>query len=234
MKSSRAVVLAFGATQITLYAGAIYGWPSLRLLLQDDGMYADQTDKDRALSFALVFAVGSAFAQAARLPIGFFLDLVSPRASSSLALFCTSLGAVLFALSDPDRDLLIPALSFIGFGGAGIQLSVQPLARLVPGHESVVVLISSGLFNLSTLMFLLFYFAADGTSVTRAQLFWAYAALALLFLALVVVLPPPNEPEKASVVASDASDASDASEFESSTFSHSSSSSSSSSSPSEL
>ena len=163
-------LFAFGST--SLVAGVVYGWPSLRRQLLEDG--STLTEKQ----FGVVYTVGSWSVQGSRFFTGVARDRYGTRTVACASLVCSLCGAIGIGLADASS---VPALGtslFIMGLGAGCQLVVQPVGSLFPGASNAIISSLSGSFQISGLVFLAL---TSLPSMTRRQAFLSYAGLVAMF-----------------------------------------------------
>ena len=159
-------LFAFGST--SLVAGVVYGWPSLRRQLVEDG--STLTEKQ----FGAVYTAGSWSVQGSRFFTGVARDRYGTRTVACVSLVCSMCGAIGIALADASS---VPALGtslFVMGLGAGCQLVVQPVGSLFPGASNAIISSLSGSFQISGLVFLAL---TSLPSMTRRQAFLSFAGL---------------------------------------------------------
>ena len=141
--------------------GTIYGWPSMRAILKRDSILLGPCSVNgepcdgQERSFSFIYTAGTWANQGGRFVIGIALDRLGPRRTATTCALLFACGASVFGLSET-----VPALAagmvLIGFGGAGVQLSVQSVSALFPEHKSLVMASLSGAFQLSSGVWLVF------------------------------------------------------------------------------
>jgi MFS family permease len=195
--TNRWVLYAYALVGVSLTAGAVYGWPSLRQALRtEDDNNAASTD---APAWASETALGAAFTAGAwssnglRFVTGMARDRWGTGAVLATCYVAAALGAVGIALASTPRTMGV-ALFCQGIG-SGVQLCVQPyVANLFPKYSGAVLASFSGAFQVSGLA----YLVVTKTFASRQTGFCVYAA-AILACALVglVLLPPTRGPAAA-------------------------------------
>ena len=183
----------------TLTSGTAFGWPSLKLILEDEGVMRDACPGSNAtftadctarqLNFTTIYMGGFFSLLASRLVFGIALDYVGPRWSSCVGIIMVLAGAVCLALGD-SLGPLFAGFALIGFGGPGLHVSAFHVSNLFPAQKRRGVISSfSGAFGLSGVLFVPFRLLYVG-GVTRAAIFIGWAvAVAVIFV--VVFLSQP-------------------------------------------
>lgn len=151
----RCLLLLVAIFQILAFGGAVYGWPSLRLVFERCGVLADRCRgndcSERDLAFGLAFTFGSMSVQGGRVFIGIFLDAFGPRVTVAACCLAVSSSYLLFTavLDGAGLPALCAAMAFCGMG-SGCQMGVQSVSELFPGRKFLVLGLLSMAFQVST------------------------------------------------------------------------------------
>jgi LAT3 family solute carrier family 43 protein 3 len=190
LRQNRWVLYAYALVGVSLTAGAVYGWPSLRQALRTED--EDNDALQEAPSWASERELGAAFTAGAwssnglRFVTGMARDRWGTGAVLATCYVAAALGAVGIAFSTTPWTM---GAALLAQGiGAGVQLCVQPcVAHLFPKYSGAVLASFSGAFQVSGLA----YLVVTKTFSSRQTGFCVYAA-AILACALVglVLLPP--------------------------------------------
>lgn len=175
VRVSRWVYAAVSLAQMLTLAGAIFGWPSMSLMLVDAGLFAEGCPADvapgvacasQATTISLLFTVASVCVFVAPLPTGIFADYAGPRRALILM---TSLSALGFALLVVSLRAGVPRLLFAAFGALGastaMNLPLYSVANAFPGHEGMVMSLLNGAFDASSIVFVVFAAVVSATGV---------------------------------------------------------------------
>ena len=183
----------------TLTSGTAFGWPSLKLILEDEGVMRDACPGSNAtftadctarqLNFTTIYMGGFFSLLASRLVFGIALDYVGPRWASCVGIGMVLAGAVCLALGDSLAPLFA-GFALIGFGGPGLHVSAFHVSNLFPAQKRRGVISSfSGAFGLSGVLFVPFRLLYVG-GVTRAAIFIGWAVAVAVIFAVVLLSQP--------------------------------------------
>lgn len=192
-----------------LFAGVIWGWAPLLLMLQEEQQYAELCDFDdvdvassartcvaQENQLNLVYAVAVVVMCAMSLPIGLFLDSAGPKVTSAFAGLFTVTGMLLLAFADSQHfDVFLPAYTLLGFGGSLTLLSSFPVSFAVVEYQTAILAAVNCLFDGSCAVFLVLYAIRANVDVTRQQLLCALSVVAGVNYVALVVLWHVNEHE---------------------------------------
>ena len=199
-------------------SGAVFGFSSLRPILEDSGVFDDLCLSDKAgqtgsdcqqqnLELALMFTLASTAVNTASFPVGFFLDRFGPRATMASGSTIFAVGCALFSaarqLSD---DLYILAYMMLAVGGTGVFLSTLHLSCAFPRYSNFIMAAMTSSFDISTIVFFIFnqiYFderniasnspASSASTLKRigvSELFVIYLIVpALAFICALTLMP---------------------------------------------
>ena len=177
----RRCLFAFAILCTTLMSGLVYGWPALRrhlLTVESSALNEKQ--------LGAIFTIGAWSSQGGR----FFAGLARDRYGTRMTAFCFGISAALGVLGlafAKDVTMLAVSLFLVGLG-SGVQLCLQPVARLFPQNSANVLFILTGAFLTSGLMFLVLTSASN----SRKASFLGYATV-LFGLGIVILVVLPKE-----------------------------------------
>mmetsp|Transcript_15135 Transcript_15135/g.22651 ORF Transcript_15135/g.22651 Transcript_15135/m.22651 type:complete len:505 (+) Transcript_15135:208-1722(+) len=175
-------LVLFAFLTISLASGLVYGWPTLRRLLVEEG--TAMTEKD----LGGIFTLGSWCTQGGRFLSGISRDrLCGTRITAALCLLAAAMGCTGLAFADKDDKFALSISLFLVGIGSGSQLCLQPVAGMFDKSVQGTILASfSGAFQISGLVFLVL---SKITSDRKKSI--GYFSLVLLVLVIVAlrVLP---------------------------------------------
>jgi len=179
-----------------LFSGIIFGWASLQLLFEEDGVYrglcpagTSPRCASRIARLVLLYTLGSTANVLGGTPSGFLVDWAGPRVCNVLCGTAVSCSLLLMGISQEGGiDAFGVGSVLMGFGGALVLMTSIPVAFVVPEARRPLVLTSINcLFDASSVVFLLVYQLFARAGLSRRVILVGYAALcAVLHLALVV------------------------------------------------
>lgn len=183
-------------TGTVMFAGTIYGFASLQLMLEREGALhaqcgthaSEKACADQLSDFALVFSIGSSLQTFSSLIVGYGIDVYGPRHCLTLAGFMMSAGILLFASADLDSLYqYVAAICFTAVGANIVYLSSFTVSFVVDSSFMATYnTVNSCLFDTSSVMFFLFYMANLHLGYTFKQIFVAYFVLAVfVFIGLI-------------------------------------------------
>ena len=143
-------LVLFAFLTISLASGLVYGWPTLRRLLVEEG--TSMTEKD----LGGIFTVGSWCTQGGRFLSGISRDrFCGTRITTALCLLAAAMGCTGLAFADKDDKVALYVSFFLVGFASGSQLCLQPVAGLFDKSVQGTILASfSGAFQISGLVFL--------------------------------------------------------------------------------
>eukprot|EP00160_Parvularia_atlantis_P002554 Unigene12121_Nuclearia_a/m.36853 Unigene12121_Nuclearia_a/g.36853 ORF Unigene12121_Nuclearia_a/g.36853 Unigene12121_Nuclearia_a/m.36853 type:complete len:416 (-) Unigene12121_Nuclearia_a:347-1594(-) len=211
MRPSRRVTvarLAVLAVFLLGTTGVIYGYPALKPVMVDEGVYgrlcANMSASDanaqtpctaQSLRLDLMFTVG-AMAPTVGIANGFLVDRLGARLMVLAGAIGLALSAVLFAFSDDaGLDAFIPSYAGLGIFGQVIMQSSMTLSSLMPERSGLILSFYNTAFDASAVVFVVLdaVYRGSGAPSLRA-LFVGYAAVpALLALCVYVIVPSSEE-----------------------------------------
>lgn len=184
-------LVVFQTLSNLLFFGCIFGYASLQLLFEEDGVFANLCSSDaeennpcdrQIQALLLVYTLGSSFQVFSSFPVGFILDFMGP-------VFCTVLGGTLIiagllciGLAHTDSiATFVTGSVLISLGGTVSFLTSFLLGFVVPPRRvSVVMTALNCAFDGSTCIFLFFYLIYHRLNVSRSALFIGYSIIAAL------------------------------------------------------
>lgn len=186
------VALAILCFQTILWAGLIFGWSSMAIILRADDVYACSPHElsqavvascpQQTLSLAIVYTTSQFFAVASSLPVGFLMDASNPETVCCFGLCLIIVGCVFVShISEPasSSSLIGPAFSLISAGGSATFFPTLRMSERFQGYESIVITLFNSLFDASAMVLpvvLIIY----SLGVSRRTIFIGLAILALL------------------------------------------------------
>jgi MFS family permease len=132
---TRIGLVFFGMLQICLAAGLIVGWAGIAgsMLGEQDGGAGLTLDETTQL-----YGVAAAVNYISPLGLGVMLDKYGPRVCSTFANTIVAIGCLIFALATQLSTFAV-GVSFIAFGGPGVQTSLMHLGNLFPSRRFFVM-----------------------------------------------------------------------------------------------
>ncbi|RLO02871.1 hypothetical protein DYB28_013637 [Aphanomyces astaci] len=190
-----------------LYAGLIFGWAPLLLLLQEEDQYGELCNhtstnvtvpatrcslQDSRLN--MVYAIASVAANLSSLPVGCMLDYFGPKYSILVAAVFEVSGLFLLGAADSKSfDVFILAYTLCATGGCITMMASYPASFLILSHQTVILAAISCLFDSSSVVLLGMYSLHSSFGFTRQQIFFAYGCMSIAMYGLLIVLWHANE-----------------------------------------
>ncbi|RHY10154.1 hypothetical protein DYB34_000180 [Aphanomyces astaci] len=190
-----------------LYAGLIFGWAPLLLLLQEEDQYGELCNhtstnvtvpatrcslQDSRLN--MVYAIASVAANLSSLPVGCMLDYFGPKYSILVAAVFEVSGLFLLGAADSKSfDVFILAYTLCATGGCITMMASYPASFLILSHQTVILAAISCLFDSSSVVLLGMYSLHSSFGFTRQQIFFVYGCMSIAMYGLLVVLWHANE-----------------------------------------
>ncbi|OQR82665.1 hypothetical protein ACHHYP_15682 [Achlya hypogyna] len=178
-----------------LFAGLIFGWAPLLLLLQEEDQYGEVcsardangrcADQDAKLN--LMYAIATFAVNVISLPVGTMLDFVGPKRAIMVAAALEIPGLLLLGMADSKSfDVFVPAYLLLAMGGCITMMASYPASFLILSHQTTILASISCLFDSSSAIFLVLYTIHATLGVSRQALFYGYGvASALVYVALI-------------------------------------------------
>ena len=140
MPEFRKVLVGLSVFVSICSTGCVFGWPGLREILEDEGVFSRHDAQERKARFTQIFTVGFFTLIGGRVAMGYLLDSRGPRTCSCVGLLFVAIGAFLFAFSDEDNfNAFAPGLAFMGLGGAGIHIANFNISNLFPPIKKSII-----------------------------------------------------------------------------------------------
>lgn len=176
--------------------GIVWGWGSLQLLLEEDGVYRSMCPAeaphctDRKDALLLLFNMGVVIGTYALLPLGILVDKAGPRASGTIAGILLATGFALLGYSeDGGLEAFRTGIVLIVIGGHLVQTNSFPLSHVVP--EACVPFVMTGIncfydASITVTWFLHQLYRSAGLS--RKSIFVGYSVFCLTAHAVMVTV----------------------------------------------
>ena len=180
-----------------LFAGTIYGFASLQLMLEAEGALHDQCNlpegdtkacAEQLADFSLVFTIGTSLQTFSSFIVGYAIDVYGPKLCLSVAGIMMSSSILLFASADLNSLWqYVTAITLSALSANVVYLSSFTVSFVVdPSFMSTYNTVNSCLFDTSSVMFFLFYLINLHLGCSFRQIFVGYFVLAVAtFSALV-------------------------------------------------
>mmetsp|Transcript_46312 Transcript_46312/g.148736 ORF Transcript_46312/g.148736 Transcript_46312/m.148736 type:complete len:535 (-) Transcript_46312:313-1917(-) len=191
------LLLIFTLWQSIFTSGIVYGWPSLLLLLREEGVYAGRCPlgtedcRERMLALNLVFTLGAMTNVAGGVICGFVVDRLGPKRSLAGGVLVTIVASVVMGLSDASSDVAWP-IAFVayGFGGCLVHLPSFSLGNVFGSSKGFVISSFVSAFSASSLTFWFAYFAYEKGGLSRRSIFLAHAGIEVVNMCISLWLWP--------------------------------------------
>ena len=197
--STRALVYGVAVVVSLLSSGVVFGWPSLLVILQREGVFMELCDDGesdcsaRLLRLSGVFSAAFFSLLASRLVFGVVLDKFGPKVCSVCGLLCCALGAALFAVASSTSGVETFEIGYglLGFGGPGVHVSSFHLSNLFAKRKRRLIISTfSGIFSASGLLFIVFRYLHESGVASRRDLFASYSGLLVFLAGLITYVQP--------------------------------------------
>ncbi|KHO01497.1 MFS transporter [Metarhizium album ARSEF 1941] len=210
--AKRIVQVATAIAACWLSAGIVFGFAALKPVLVAEGVYGDLCDgndtalwhspnaaaavpcDEQDLRLNLFFTVASVAANVSSLLAGYALDKYGRRTCWIVACVLLLSGSLLMAASFaiPKLDAYLVANVLLSLGGTFIFVPSFELANALPKYSGIVVAMTTGAFDASAAVFLLFgaVYEATGGRISVASFFFGYAMVPVLILAAELAYMP--------------------------------------------
>jgi MFS family permease len=134
---TRIGLVFFGMLQICLAAGLIVGWAGIAgsMLGTEQGVGAAGLTLDEATQ---LYGIAASVNYISPLGLGVMLDKYGPRVCSTIANTIVAIGCLIFALATEFSTFAV-GVSFIAFGGPGVQTSLMHLGNLFSSRRFFVM-----------------------------------------------------------------------------------------------
>ena len=175
------------------FAGTIYGFASLQLMLENEGALHSQCVSeeqfkkgeacaDQLKDFSLIFSIGSSLQTFSSFFVGYTIDVYGPRYCLLAAGFFMCSGILLFASAELDSvSQYVTAISFTAVGANIVYLSSFTVSFVVDSSfMSTYNTVNSCLFDTSSVMYFIFYMMTLHLDLTFKDIFVGYFFFAIL------------------------------------------------------
>ncbi|ETW05002.1 hypothetical protein H310_04066 [Aphanomyces invadans] len=185
-----------------LYAGLIFGWAPLLLLLHEEDQYGElcqgATSATRCSAqdsrLNMVYAIASVATNISSLPVGCMLDYFGPKCSIAVAAVFEISGLFLLGAADSKTfDVFLIAYTFLAIGGCITMMASYPASFLVLSRQTAILAAISCLFDSSSVVLLAMYTIHSSFGFTRHQIFFFYGCASIWMYALLLGLWQVNE-----------------------------------------
>mmetsp|Transcript_46725 Transcript_46725/g.99977 ORF Transcript_46725/g.99977 Transcript_46725/m.99977 type:complete len:544 (+) Transcript_46725:210-1841(+) len=191
-------LLLFSLFQCFLTTGVVFGWPSLLLILKNDGVYESRCEanlpncSDREVAFNLVYSLGAMMNVLGLTVAGW---IPNPKISMVIGLLLTAVGSLMLGLTPGSNEWVWPiAFSLHGWAGGMAQMPCYSLGNAFGTGKGFVIACYVSVYCASALMYqimLLIYRAG----LSREQILICHASLTIL-CAVVSSWSWPSRPVK--------------------------------------
>ncbi|KAK2743892.1 hypothetical protein FQN57_004515 [Myotisia sp. PD_48] len=202
-KEKRIAQLVAAVTYCVLSGGIVFGYAALKEALVNEGAYRylcskDELDRgervcyEQEIRLNLMFTASAVATNICALPVGAFLDAYGPRIAAMIGSILIMLGSLSFAfVSHLPFDGYFSGYLLLAIGGSFIFLSSFHLSNAFPKHSGLILSILNGVFDFSSVIFLLFRLAHESGMTLRA-LFLCYLTVPGFIFGCQVFLMPPR------------------------------------------
>ena len=177
-----------------LYAGIIFGWGSLQIIYEEEGILNDVCGVEHSCSaqktrLTFVYTVGSSVFIFMALFSGVVADFYGPAKTAMVGGALISLSMLLFGIAGKQQEAMyVMAAVCSGMGSSLVYMCGFPLGCLVePESMSMVMTSLNCLFDASASVFLLVYYLYKG-GVGISEIFIGASILAFVIYESVAVL----------------------------------------------
>ena len=191
-ETSYTIALIFVSAFANLFfAGIIFGWAPLQLLLIKDGVFSElcndgvQQCNEQLSALNLVYAVGTTASIFGTIVGGYLIDQYGFFETCVISGFMNVIGLLIFAISPLNSVLSFSLASgLIGAGGIfTFMCSFKVGFCVLTENLAIVLSLANCMFDCSAVLFLGFYSLYD-FGFSRSIIFTAYAGFAMIYFAL--------------------------------------------------
>uniref|UniRef100_A0A3B3ZRG4 Solute carrier family 43 member 3a n=1 Tax=Periophthalmus magnuspinnatus TaxID=409849 RepID=A0A3B3ZRG4_9GOBI len=186
-----------GLLECLCFAGAVFGWASLVIILRSEGYFSSLCVNNTAVRatgpnrtqdehFSLVFTITSFASNFLSFPSGVLFDWVGTAIARLCAICIFTSGTLMVAFSTPALSvLLFPALSLMGVAGRMYLMTNLQVGNLFGARRSTVITVYTGAFGSSSLLFLIIKLLYEaGVPLQSSFLFLSACSVFLVFRTL--------------------------------------------------
>lgn len=197
-------LIAISLIGVTLFSGVIFGWATIRLIFEDDGVFSkgchassDDICEEQQRKFSLVYNVASTVMAFASFFSGLFVDKMGPVWASVASGACVGAGLLMFGTAgDEELGEFIFSSTLTAIGGSLILLNSFTLGYVLDQkHMPLVLSAVNCLFDASGVTFLAVYLIYTHLKVSRKDIFLGMSIIAMVLLVTQAVLWWLIEPE---------------------------------------
>lgn len=217
MTFQRVLSLTVTFIETLLYTGLLYGWSSLQPVLVQEGFFNGSdcenneteyftyyrlssekaVNTDQISQLEVVFTIASTIAPICNLSTGYMLDRLGGWFTRTYCLTAMATGLILCSVATPETsNLLFVSFSLISYAGLGLNTVNVQVANFLPKYKSSLCTIISGLYDSSTLVFLVFNkLYKNGSSYNGMFLVYAFLSIPFHFYTFLLTpkRPPPEK-----------------------------------------
>jgi len=216
MSPCRVIFLVIVACAIQLLiSGALFGWPSLAIVLRQEGLYLTKCNETaggggslnttaavsgnvtasvlacQQVNINLIFSSTLLVRSILSILQGFLLDHWGPQLSIIVNAALCAIGCGLFGASRGGIDLYFPGFVIYGIGTSGLNTALMASAKqLHPQWKTYIVAVMSGFFDAAALTFYLYRITYAHTGLASTQFMTLYALLSVVVVVIVSVSWP--------------------------------------------
>ncbi|OEH77644.1 uncharacterized protein LOC34623509 [Cyclospora cayetanensis] len=201
----RYVLLAVYIIYVAISARVLFGWPHLSNMLLEDGAYSWRCKgeplvdgrrykclrQDSAVQTLFTIGVGVSFS--CSLISGMLLDWGGPKLTACIGQLLSTLGWVLLAFANEERQLYIPAIVCMAMGADAGYLPSMNIANLFPGYEQLVIVLvcaaMSASFSVSAFLDLIVRSSPSTMNFRKICLLYAGVGSGLSCLLALLLMP---------------------------------------------
>ncbi|XP_074645509.1 equilibrative nucleobase transporter 1-like [Tubulanus polymorphus] len=206
------VIIAWGFAEVALFAGQIFGWPSLEFVLRKEGYFAsyclrsvengtenntssiarnssDATDLDdscpeRDFTFQQIFTLATVITGASLFLTGVLYDRFGTRICRLISIIGSLVSFLTIAFIKPEYSIFTyPSIILLSFAGYYILFTNMQIANLLPAYKCTIIALYTGGFDSSSFGFVLVKFAYEYGNVS---LHACFIFIAVLFSCMVI------------------------------------------------
>ena len=174
-----------------LFCGCIFGYASLQLIFEEDGVLATLCGSEgpgceaQLQSLLLVYTLGSSFQVFSSFPVGILVDSAGPVICTALGGILVIIGLLCFGLAARDSlATFVIGSVLLSLGGTVTFVTSFLIGFVIPQRRvSIVMTALNCAFDGSTCIFLIFYIFTSYLKVSRQTIFVAYAIVGVVIFA---------------------------------------------------
>mmetsp|Transcript_40378 Transcript_40378/g.99170 ORF Transcript_40378/g.99170 Transcript_40378/m.99170 type:complete len:558 (+) Transcript_40378:58-1731(+) len=193
-------LIAVAALQAVLTSGMVFGWAPLQLMLEEEGIYANECKDgvapcpEQGIKLQTMYTVATSAFCFCVWPTGMVLDKYGPRVCSMMGSVLFGVGCALMAISSNEQDYFVPGLTFIALGGLPIVLAMMHLSNLLPEYAGTIITLFNVCIDVSSLNFKILY-EIFALGFSHRDLFLGYTIVPILIFISSIFLWPMQKYE---------------------------------------